>query len=230
MDAIVAIAKKHGLKIIEDVAQSMGARVHGKQTGTIGDIGCFSFYPTKNLGALGDAGLVSANDDVLAEKLRCLRVHGSRKKYVHEMAGLNSRLDSLQAAVLNSKLAYLDKWNAKRVKIADTYLRELKDLPLRLPFSPKGSTHVYHLFVLACDRRDELAAFLNAQGVEAAVYYPIVLPLQPCLGSLGHKPGDFPVAEKASREVLAIPEFPEMTMTQVRKVVRVIRAFFGEKL
>ena len=226
MNAIRKIAKAHGLKVIEDAAQAVGAAIRGHKTGTLGDIGCFSFYPTKNLGALGDGGMVCTQDDVLAEKMRRLRVHGSKIKYVHEYVGFNSRLDSLQAAVLNAKLAHLDDWNAARRKISSYYLAELKDLPLRLPVCPKGVDHVYHLFVVACDRRDELAAFLSQRGIGSAVYYPLTLPLQPCLAFLLHRPGGFPVAEKATREILAIPNFPEMTMAQAGRVVKAIRDFF----
>ncbi len=227
MDAISRIARKNGLKIIEDVAQAIGASIRGKKVGTIGDIGCFSFYPTKNLGAMGDGGLVCTDNDDHAERLRILRVHGSQKKYVHDMVGMNSRLDSLQAAVLNSKLAHLDRWNAKRREIAEFYHHALADLPVRLPMTPKGFHHVYHLFVIACEQRDALAAFLASKGIEAAVYYPATLPLQPCLADLGYQEGDFPKAEWAAREVLAIPESPELSMPQARRVAAAIKEFFG---
>ncbi len=227
MDAIGRLAKKHGLKIIEDAAQATGALWHGRQAGTLGDIGCFSFYPTKNLGALGDGGMVSTQDDALAAALSKLRVHGSSRKYIHDLVGLNSRLDSLQAAVLNSKLGLLDKWNAGRRALAAAYAKELKGLPLRLPVEPAAARHVYHLYVIACDRRDDLAAFLEKKGVQSAVYYPLALPLQPCFASLGHGPLDFPQAVKASGEILAIPLYPEMSMAQVKKVSRAIKEFFA---
>ena len=226
MDGIGRIAKEHGLKIIEDTAQAIGAKYHSKMAGTFGDVGCYSFYPTKNLGAMGDGGMVCTNNDELAEQMRFLRVHGAQKKYVHETVGLNSRLDSLQAAVLNSKLQHLDRWNTKRRQIAQYYLKALKAMPVRLPSCPKGVTHVYHLFVLACQRRNELAGFLKQKGIEAAVYYPVPLPLQPCLANLGYRQGQLPRAEQAAREVLAIPECPEISMVQARRVVAAIREFF----
>lgn len=229
MDAIGLIARKHGLKVIEDAAQATGATWRDKKIGTLGDAGCFSFYPTKNLGALGDGGMVTAQDDAVAGLLRQLRVHGSHTKYVHELAGFNSRLDSVQAAVLNSKLEYLDRWNQKRRRIAEFYLKELSGLPLRLPVAPKEAAHVYHLFVIACEHRDALASFLKDKGIEGAVYYPVPLPFQPCMANLGYSPGDFPNAEKASREILAIPEFPEISAAQAARVAKAIREFFRER-
>lgn len=228
LEPIVAWARRHGVRVIEDCAQAHGAAYQGGRVGTFGDAGCFSFYPTKNLGAMGDGGMVCTDDVALAEKLRRLRVHGSQKKYVHDIVGFNSRLDSLQAAVLNSKLDCLDRWNARRREIAQYYQKALAGLPLRLPVSEEGGTHVYHLFVIACDRRDALAEFLKTKGVDVAVYYPVPLTLQPCLAHLGYRQGQFPVAERTAKEILAIPEFPQMAMVQVRRVVATVGEFFRQ--
>ncbi len=225
MEKILEIAKKYNLKVIEDTAQGFGATRNGKYLGTIGDIGTFSFFPTKNLSCLGDGGLITTNDDSLAKKVKMLRVHGSPKKYYHEFLGYNSRLDSIQAAFLNVKLKYIDAWNARRREIAEIYNRELKPF-VRVPEVDEGNIHIYHQYTIRTDKRDALNDFLNNRGIMTQVHYPIPLHLQPALSYLGYKEGDFPVAERATKEVLSLPVFPELTDDEISYVIDSVKAFF----
>ncbi len=225
MEKILEIARKYNLKVIEDTAQGFGATRNGKYLGTIGDIGTFSFFPTKNLSCLGDGGLITTNDDSIAKKVKMLRVHGSPKKYYHEFLGYNSRLDSIQAAFLNVKLKYIDRWNARRREIAEIYNRELKPF-VRVPEVDEGNIHIYHQYTIRTDKRDALNDFLNNRGIMTQVHYPIPLHLQPALSYLGYKEGDLPVAERATKEVLSLPVFPEITDDEISYVIDSVKAFF----
>ncbi len=224
MDALCALSQKHGLALIEDGAQAQGARIDGKRIGSCATMGCFSFYPGKNLGAYGDAGAVVLNDDQMEEKVRMLANHGRLAKYGHVYEGANSRLDGLQGAVLSVKLKHLDKWNAARRKVADGYRERLQGLDLDLPKDHPG--HVYHLFVIETDRREELLAFLKENGVGASIHYPDALPRLKAYEYLGHKPGEFPKAEKLAATILSLPVYPEITGEQQDYVAEQIKAFF----
>ncbi|MGH7853816.1 MAG: DegT/DnrJ/EryC1/StrS family aminotransferase [Candidatus Binatia bacterium] len=222
MEPITEIAKQHGLVVIEDAAQSIGAKDHhGQSAGTIGDMGCFSFFPSKNLGAFGDGGMVVTSDPKLAETLRVLRVHGGKPKYYHKQIGGNFRLDALQAAVLRVKLRYLPLWTAGRRQNASRY-RELfahagLSSDVVVPADVPG--HIYNQFVIRCAERDSLQAFLREQDIESEIYYPVPLHLQECFAALGYRQGQFPRAEAAAAQVLALPIFPELTEEQQCYVV-----------
>lgn len=227
MDRISAIAKEKDLKVIEDNAQAIGATYHGTMAGSMGDTGCISFFPGKNLGSYGDAGMVVTNDAGLAQKMRTLRVHGSRTRYIHETIGFNSRLDNLQAAILLVKLNYLTEWTKKRQENAAFYNANLAGLPLTTPFVPEGQTHVYHQYTLRVpNHRDDLMKYLNEHGIEARIYYPIPLHLQECFASLGHTKGDFPETEKAMDEAVSLPVDAELTAEQKDYIVSTIKRFF----
>lgn len=226
MDELMALAARHNLAVIEDCAQSAGCTYNGKKVGTIGDFGCFSFFPSKNLGGIGDGGMVLSNQPGLAEKVRKLRGHGSAKKYHHEILGTNSRLDELQAAALRVKLKYLDQWNAARRKVAARYDELLKDV-VSVPSATPGAFHVYHQYTIRTPRQQELQAYLNAQGVGSVIYYPICLHQQPLFAHLKVAAGSLPHTEKAQGEVLSLPMFPELSEEQVQKVSQVIHQFFG---
>jgi dTDP-4-amino-4,6-dideoxygalactose transaminase len=224
MDAILASAGT--IPVIEDAAQSHGAEYKGRRAGSIGTIGCFSFFPTKNLGAFGDGGALTTNDENVAKKLRALRVHGSIAKYIHQWPGKNSRLDALQAAVLNVKLRYLDGWSLGRQRNADLYRRFLAKSNAILPdAAPYQTRHIYNQFVIRVKERDKLRAWLAYQGVGTEIYYPCPLHLQPALKSLGFKEGDFPVSEQLSKETLALPIFAEATGEEIRAVAELIVTF-----
>jgi dTDP-4-amino-4,6-dideoxygalactose transaminase len=224
MDPILAAAGS--IPVIEDVAQSHGAEYNGRRAGSMGKIGCFSFFPTKNLGAFGDGGILTTHDDAIAKKLRALRVHGSIAKYIHQWPGKNSRLDALQAAVLNVKLRYLDEWSAGRQRNADLYRKCLATSEVILPKAALYQTrHIYNQFVIRVKERDKLRAWLAEQGVGTEIYYPCPLHLQPALENLGFKEGDFPVSEQLSKETLALPIFAEATEDEIRAVVELIVAF-----
>ncbi|MGE5553668.1 MAG: DegT/DnrJ/EryC1/StrS family aminotransferase [Betaproteobacteria bacterium] len=233
MAPLQALAREHRLYLIEDAAQAIGAQYGGKPVGSLGDVACFSFFPTKNLGAFGDGGMVVTDNPGLADRVRVLRVHGSRKKYYHESLGYNSRLDELQAAVLRVKAKYLDGWIARRREIAATYRSVLAQLPqvesgtLRLPVERPDSFHVYHQFTLATPARDRLQSYLQAQGIGSNVYYPLPLHLQQAFAELGYRQGDFPEAERAAQEVLSLPMFPELSAGEIERVVDAIRRFFS---
>ncbi len=228
LDALVKLAEPKGIHLVEDCAQAIGATSNGKKVGGIGTVGCFSFYPTKNLGADGDGGAIVTNDETLAKKFRMLRVHGIERRYFHDLHGFNSRLDELQAAILRVKLPHLDQWNARRAEIADRYLAGLKDLPIDLPVTAPGNGHVYHVFHLLTDRRDDLQKHLTDHGVPTIIYYPQPLHLQKCYADQGWKVGDYPIAEEISRRILPLPMYPELTDAHVDHVVAMVRSFFGK--
>jgi len=225
MERINAIAAKHGLKVIEDGAQAHGARIGDRRVGQWGDAACFSFYPGKNLGAYGDAGAVVTSDNELDAKVRKLQNHGRSEKYVSDVLGSNHRLDTLQAAVLNVKLRHLEKWNQSRRDVAASYRSLLDGLPLEIP-QVSTENHVYHLFVVRTKLRTELQAFLNEQGIDAGIHYPVPLHLQPALDHLDYSKGSFPVTERLAEEILSLPIFPEMDEGQIERVAVAVRAFF----
>ena len=215
-----------GVTLVEDCAQAIGATYDNRPVGGFGAIGCFSFYPTKNLGAAGDGGLVVTNDEALARKLRMLRVHGIERRYYHDLHGYNSRLDDLQAAILRVKLKHLPAWNSRRAAIAARYDAALKDLPVQTPQTTSGS-HIYHVYAILTERRDALQKHLESRGVPTIIYYPQPLHLQNVYADLGYKPGDFPAAESVSKQILPLPIYPELTDAQVDYVAASIREFFA---
>jgi dTDP-4-amino-4,6-dideoxygalactose transaminase len=234
MAPILEIAKKRGLWVIEDAAQAIGARWQGQAVGTIGDFGCFSFFPSKNLGGAGDGGLITTNTDDMAQRLRMLRAHGGKKKYHHEILGTNSRLDALQAAILRVKLRHLDSWARDRQAHAERYRQAIDELELRAFVTPPEAArdefvHVYNQFTLRCSFRDELKQRLKDCGVPTEIYYPLCLHLQPAFAYLGHGAGDFPIAEKASEEVLSLPVYPELREEQQNLITQSIRDFYTRK-
>jgi dTDP-4-amino-4,6-dideoxygalactose transaminase len=228
MDELAALARPRAIRVIEDAAQATGAAYKGRPVGSLGDAACLSFFPTKNLGGAGDGGMVITSDAVIAEQVRVLRTHGAKKKYFHEIVGINSRLDELQAAVLLAKMPYLDAWNSSRRRIAARYLNGFKDLPLRPQAAPSDRTHVYHLFSFTCDRRDELASHLQRSGIGCGVYYPSPLHLQKCFEGLEYKAGDCPVAERLAGTILSIPMYPELADEACDRVIAAVRAFYGK--
>jgi len=220
---------RFNVPVIEDAAQAIGSTRNGRPAGSIGATGCFSFFPTKNLGGYGDGGLVTTQNEELAKRIRMLRSHGQQAQvYYHTLIGTNSRLDELQAAVLRVKLKHLKRWNEKRAQNAAFYNSRLNDLPLQLPRIAEGNSSNFHQYVIRCENRDGLKAYLAAEGIGSAIYYPVVLPLQPCFANLGHKPGDFPAAEMCSQTSLALPIYPELTIEQLGFVVRNISQFFKQ--
>lgn len=236
MKEFAALAEKYHLRIVEDVAQACGARTtvagHAKFAGAIGDLGCFSFFPSKTLGGYGDGGLVTTGDNDLAARLRMLRMHGENAKYHHQVTGINSRLDSLQAAVLAVKLRHLEQWCEARVERAQIYHRLFTEAGLlgenilRIPPQTTNRSHVFNNYVVSVRRRDQLKQFLAEQGIQSEVYYPVPLHLQPCFAGLGYKAGDFPQAELAAKEVLALPLYPELTLEQQESVVVALKDFY----
>ena len=228
---LMAAASARGIPVVEDAAQALGATNQaGQQAGSIGDVGCFSFYPSKNLGAFGDAGLVATNDDKLAEQLRILRVHGGKARYYHDVVGGNFRIDAIQAAVLRVKLPHLASWTAGRRRNAERYRALFKEAQLdefvRLPTDSPG--HIYNQFVVCVPRRNELQQFLRENGIGTDIYYPLPLHLQECFKHLGHKAGDFPESERAANESLALPIFPELSELQQEWVVECFRRFYRQ--
>ncbi|KIL47049.1 DegT/DnrJ/EryC1/StrS family aminotransferase [Jeotgalibacillus campisalis] len=222
MLAINELANKHNLLVIEDACQAFGAKQGGKPAGSLGDAGCFSFFPTKNLGTLGDGGIITTSDPLLAEKLRSLRVHGSNKKYFHQEIGYNSRLDELHAAVLLICLKNIDNWNLKRTKIAEIYDLMLKTIPsIKAPHAAQNNHHVYHLYCIQSNKRDLIAKLLQQNAIQSGIYYPCCLHLQQAYTHLGHQKGDFPVAERLSETLLAIPLHPFMLKEDHLKIVNV---------
>lgn len=233
MQALVDLGMDRDLAVIEDAAQAIGAEHAGQRAGGMGDIGCFSFYPTKNLGGFGDGGLLTTNRDHLAEKLRLLRVHGMQPRYYHQLLGINSRLDSLQAAVLNVKLPHLDRWTEARQRHAERYARLFAeaglDRVLTLPPTAPHRRHVWNQYIVRVPdgRRDALRQHLTERKIGTEIYYPVPLHLQPCFAYLGYRAGDLPVTERAAVETLALPIFPELTEAEQALVVREIAGFFG---
>jgi dTDP-4-amino-4,6-dideoxygalactose transaminase len=232
MDPIMEVVKSKGIHVIEDAAQAICAcDDEGKQAGTIGHMGCFSFFPSKNLGAFGDGGMVITNDDHLAETVRVIRVHGAKPKYHHGLVGGNFRLDALQAAILRVKLKYLAKWTEMRRNNANRYRALLSDMEDSnyVSVSEDSAGHIYNQFVARFQNRDQLRSFLRESGVETEIYYPVSLHLQECFRYLGYRSGDFPQAEAAARESLALPIYPELTDEQQRYVVEQIKEFYERK-
>ncbi|PYX99226.1 MAG: transcriptional regulator [Acidobacteria bacterium] len=234
MDALANIAEQSGLVLVEDAAQAFGATWRGRRAGTLGQLACFSFYPTKNLNAFGDAGAVTTNDEDLAARVRLLRAHGSRQRYYHEEIGWNSRLDSVQAAVLSVKLKYLEKWNRQRQQYAETYAKLFRkaglghpDSPVRLPETDPNTSHIYHQYVIRAQRRDELRRFLTDREIGSEVFYPVPLHRQKAFDYLGYGEGSVPIAEAAAREVLALPMFAELRDDELRIVVDAIAEFYS---
>lgn len=222
MDAILAIARKHNLVVIEDACQAHGARYKGKRAGSIGDIAAFSFYPGKNLGAYGDGGGITTNRADLAERVKLLRNYGQRVKYHHDVKGGNSRLDTVQAAVLRVKLRHLDDWNAGRANAAAEYEKALAGKGLGLPKIAPNTTHVFHLYVVETDDREGLQKKLDAAGAQHGIHYPIPIHMQPAMADLGYKAGAFPVSERVAPRILSLPMFPELTKEQIARVAAAI--------
>jgi dTDP-4-amino-4,6-dideoxygalactose transaminase len=228
MDAVLGLAERHGLTVIEDAAQAHGARHRGRRVGGFGLMGCFSFYPGKNLGAAGEAGLVATDDDALAARLRSLRDHGQQERYCHGEVGFNYRMEGLQGLVLWHKLQRLDDWTTERRRLAKGYLEALAGLPLGLP-AVQGEDHVYHLFVVKTPRRDELRDFLGERGIQTGLHYPLALHQQPCFAALPSARDSFPEAEAYASGCLSLPLFPGMTDAQQEAVIDAVRGLFGER-
>jgi dTDP-4-amino-4,6-dideoxygalactose transaminase len=227
MDPILEFAREKNLRVIEDNAQSIGATYKGRPTGSLGDVACLSFYPTKNLGAYGDAGMIVTNSSELAARLRTLRNHGQNNvKYVSNEPGWNSRLDEIQAAILRVKLRHLPEWQRARQEHAASYFKLLPGVPrIDPPLVPKNYDHVFHQFTIRVEQRDALQQFLSQRQIGNAVYYPVPLHLQPLYASLGHKPGDFPNAERAAKEVISLPMYPELRPEQIERVAAAVSEF-----
>ncbi len=229
MDAIREVADRHNLPVVEDAAQAVGAGYRERRAGAMGAVGCFSFFPSKNLGGAGEGGLMTTDDDDLAEKLRLLRVHGMRPKYYHKVVGVNSRLDALQAAVLGVKLKYLDRWSDARRRNAEHYDKLFAESGVEEVTTPAvrpNRHHIFNQYTIRCSRRDELMDFLKRRGVGSEIYYPAPLHLQECFAHLGYKPGDLPATERTSRECLSLPIYPELTEEMRRYVVEKIAEFY----
>ncbi len=228
MDAISSIAIKYGIKVVEDAAQAIGAGYYGRKAGSLGDAGCFSFFPTKNLGCPGDGGMIVTNNDELAESARMLRVHGGKFEYHHEVVGYNSRLDTLHAAVLLAKLPSLFDWTEARRANARRYDELLKDLPVTTPEIGEDRYHIYHQYTITAENRDELVVFLQKKNIGCKVYYPVPFHLQKCFSGLDQKEGDLPNCEKAAKSVVSLPIFGEMTEAEQDEVVNAIKEFYAK--
>jgi dTDP-4-amino-4,6-dideoxygalactose transaminase len=225
MDPIMALAEEHDLTVVEDAAQAIGAQYHGRKAGSIGHLGCFSFFPSKNLGGAGDGGMVVTDDPGLAELVRILRVHGSKPQYFHSIVGYNSRLDALQAAVLRVKLKYLDGWTEKRREHANIYNQLMKDLPVVTPHAEDYNRHIYNQYTIRVENRDGLQKYLKEKTVGTALYYPLPLHLQECYRDLGYRQGDLPESERAAQQTISIPVYSELTRQQQEYVVEQITDF-----
>ena len=225
MDEIVSICKKHNLRLVEDCAQSHGACFNGKMTGSFGDIGCFSFYPSKNLGAFGDGGAITTNDPNLDLACRTFRNYGSQKRYYNEVVGTNSRLDELQAGLLRVRLSHLDELAKEKIKIAEKYNKFLSNPKIKLPSIAKGATCVWHQYVICCDERDRLIKYLDEKGIGTIIHYPIPPHLQECYKYLGYKEGDFPITEQLAKTVLSIPMYNGMTEEEQEYVIDALNKF-----
>ena len=227
MDPIMALAERHGLKVIEDAAQAAGTTYKGRPCGSLGHVAAFSFYPGKNLGACGDAGAVTTSDDQIAARVRRLRNYGQEVKYVHVDQGVNSRLDTLQAAILAVKLTRLAEWNQARFRHAQVYRQQLNGVgDLVFQRETADSSHIYHLFVIQTGRRDALQKHLQAAGVDTIIHYPIPVHLQKAYAHLGHRAGDFPVAERLAQRILSLPMYPELTSASIDRVVDAVTDFY----
>ncbi len=222
MGSIMRIAKKYRLKVIEDCAQSFGARLNGKKTGSFGDTGCFSFYPSKNLGGYGDGGMIVVNESRVADRIRELRNHGSSGSYRHSRVGFNSRLDEIQAGILLVKFKHIDEYNRKRRRNAALYTSILSDT-IKCPVERKGAYHIFHQYTIMSKKRDAIQQWLKENGISSVVYYPVPLHLQKALRFLGYRRGDFPVAEKAAKEVLSLPMYPELEEAAIEKIAGIVR-------
>ena len=227
MDPIIETARLNDLKVIEDAAQSFGAASSGKLAGSMGDACCFSFYPTKNLGCMGDGGLVGAMDQDIVPRLQYLRNHGEERKYHHTMVGMNSRLDELQAAIMLAKFPLVEKWNLRRAEIASMYDQAFSDLDLRVPVVGAGNTHVYHQYTVKLAGRDDLKAHLEKKRISTAVHYPLPLSIQPAYAQFNDAGRGFPVAERLAEEVLSLPVYPHMDDGMLNRVIDGVRSFFG---
>jgi len=228
IETVMNISKKYMLWVIEDAAQSHGAAYQNKKCGSIGDIGCFSFYPGKNLGAFGDGGIITTNNPDLAEKIRCSRNYGQRSKYDHIYIGCNNRLDTVQASILLIKLKYLEEWNRLRIKNAQLYNQYLQDVhEITLPKILDGCKHVFHLYMIICRGRDDLQQYLHQKGVQTGIHYPKPIHLQQCYENLGYKKGDFPVAERLADTILSLPMYPELTEQQIQYIASCIKEFYS---
>jgi dTDP-4-amino-4,6-dideoxygalactose transaminase len=226
MDGVLKLARKYKLKVVEDAAQSFGAEHRGRKAGTLGDCGAVSFYPGKNLGAFGDAGLVLTNNQAVAEKLKILRNQGNKNKYYHLVLGRNNRLDTIQAVVLDVKLKYLDAWNKRRQEIARYYNENLKGLAIKTPFVPSYTTHIYHQYTLrAFKSNKKFMDYLQEKGIDSRVFYPVPLHLQSCFRYLGYKRGDFPEAERAANQILTLPIDPELTRDELNYIIQTVKEY-----
>lgn len=229
MDGIGAVARRYGLAVVEDAAQAHGATWHGRPVGTLGDAACFSFYPGKNLGAYGDAGAVTTNSAPVAERVRLLRNHGRRDKYVHDVVGYGHRLDTLQAAILRAKLPHLPAWTAARRRLAATYTELLADIDVVLPQVAAPAASAWHLYVVTTPARDAVLARLKQHGIGAGVHYPVPLHLQPAYAHLGYGKGDLPITERVADSCLSLPLYPEMSRAQQERVAEVLAAAVAEQ-
>jgi dTDP-4-amino-4,6-dideoxygalactose transaminase len=223
MDPIMQIAQKHNLKVVEDAAQAIGSKYKGKKAGSLGHFGCFSFFPSKNLGAAGDGGMVVTSDEKMAELLRMLRVHGAKPKYYHSIVGYNSRLDTLQAAILSVKLKYLDGWTEKRREHATIYNQAFKNMDVVTPKEEDFNYHIYHQYTIAVKNRDRLREVLKEKQIGHDVYYPVPLHLQECYKHLGYEEGDLPVIDRKAKEVISIPIYPELTTEEQNFVIETVK-------
>jgi len=227
MDPLLAVSRKHSIPVIEDAAQAMGASYRGRRVCSLGTIGCISFFPSKNLGCFGDGGMVVTNDAALAESMRVIAAHGSRVRYYHEVLGLNSRLDTLQAAILKAKLPHLEEYNEARRRAAMRYGELLEGLPVTVPPVARGGDHIFHQYTLRVPRRDGLAEFLKQKGIPHGIYYPVPLHLQKAFAMSGGKKGDFPVSERAAAEVISLPMHTELTEEQMNFITGAIREYYA---
>ena len=229
MDPIMAVARAHRIPVIEDAAQAMGASYRGRKVCSIGAVGCISFFPSKNLGCFGDGGMVVTDDAGLADSMRVIAAHGSRVRYYHEVLGLNSLLDTLQAAILRVKLPHLPEYNTARRKAAARYGELLRGLPVTVPSAPPDVEHIFHQYTLRVPRRDALAAFLKEKGIPHAIYYPVPLHLQKAFAMSGGKPGDFPAAEQAAAEVISLPMHTELNEEHLLHITGAMREFYADR-
>jgi len=223
MDSLLGTVQKSKLVVIEDAAQAHGAEIQGRRIGSLGQMGCFSFYPGKNLGAYGEGGAVTTNDSEFAKKIRLLRDWGAEKRYYHDFKGFNFRMETLQGAILRVKLRHLEKWTEARKRLAKCYDEYLKDVPVKIPSTPGGFRHVYHVYAVLTDCRDRLQEYLTSKDIHTNIHYPFPVHLQKAYSDLGYKTGDFPIAEKACSQLLSLPLYPEMTEVQVEEVAAAVR-------
>lgn len=228
MDAIMDVANRYDLMVIEDACQAHGAEYQGRKVGSFGHMGCFSFYPTKNLGAYGDGGMTVTNDKKYHERLRLLRCYGERKRYEHVLQGWNSRLDELQATILRVKLKHLDQWNGERRKRALMYKRMFEGLEVRCPVEKEQARHVYHLFVIQTKKRNALQVFLKEKGIDTLIHYPVPIHLQKAYKELGYRRGDFPITEKYAQEIISLPFYPELTSEEMIEVQEQVKNFLKQ--